>query len=310
MQYAILTRGVSKRYQELLAVDSLDLEIGEGEFFGLLGPNGAGKTTTVHMLSTLVQPSCGEIYVARHNVSLAPVQVRGKIGLIFQESALDLNLSVKENLSFAAALHGLSPALARRRIAELLALFELSEWQHTPVQLLSGGMRRALDIARGILHRPQVLFLDEPTIGLDVIARRSIWRFLQRLRQRQGVTMLLTTHYMEEAQDCDRVAFLRAGRLTGQGRPSDLIAALCTRVLEIETSTMDEHERLLSPEFGAPVREDGRLLFCLRADACAQVDQLQQRLGPSVDSLRLRAPDLNDVYIWQNRTASREAGRR
>jgi len=299
MPAAIVAQGIRKRYDNRAVVDDLDLEIAEGEFFGLLGANGAGKTTTIHILSTLVRPDAGRAQVAGYDTCLAPVQVRAAIGLVFQESALDRNLTVAENLRFAGALYGMEPAQVRRRSEELLQLFGLEQRRDDTVSKLSGGMRRALDIMRGLLHRPRVLFLDEPTLGLDVINRRSIWAFLAQLRRESGLTILLTTHYLEEAGACDRVAFLRAGRLREQGQPAAMIRALGDYILEIVSTDAERHERLLSAQLGRPVRHGERLLFRVRGDA-ADISALQARLHHEVESLQLRRPDLNDVYVWHN----------
>jgi ABC-2 type transport system ATP-binding protein len=296
---AIECRNLGKRYGAQVAVQSLDLDITEGTFFGLLGPNGSGKTTTIHMLSTLVRPTTGSIHIAGHDVLSNPVRVRGEIGLVFQESALDRTLTVEENLHFAGALYGLSRSVIEQRSAELLTLFDLDGKRQTPVGALSGGMRRALDIARGVLHRPRVLFLDEPTIGLDIINRRAIWRFIGQLRQEHGMTVLLTTHYLEEAESCDTVAFLRLGHLIGSGRPTDLIAALGAYILEVETDQPEQHAALLGPELGQPVIEGERLLFAV-TDKHFTIGELQTRLQSEVRALHLRKPDLNDVYIWHN----------
>ena len=196
---AVRASGLVKRYGDVAAVSGLDLDIPAGQFFGLLGPNGSGKTSTIHMLATLIRPSGGSARVAGHDVVDNAVKVRGAIGLVFQESALDRTLTVAENLRFAGLLYNLTPAVIRERSAELLELFGLADKSNRPVGSLSGGMRRALDIVRGMIHHPRILFLDEPTIGLDLPNRRNIWRFIERLRARTGMTVLLTTHYLEEA---------------------------------------------------------------------------------------------------------------
>lgn len=296
---AIECRQLGKRYGNQKAVQDLDLEIPEGAFFGLLGPNGSGKTTTIHMLSTLVRPSTGQIRITGYDVLTEPVRVRREIGLVFQESALDRTLTVEENLFFAGALYGLSRSVIMERSAELLSLFDLEGKRQTLVGALSGGMRRALDIARGVLHRPRVLFLDEPTIGLDIINRRGIWRFIGRLRQQHGMTVLLTTHYLEEAEGCDTVAFLRRGKLIGSGHPAALISELGAYILEVETELPEQHAALLAPELGQPVIEDERLLFAI-SDQHFAIGELQNRLQSEVRALHLRKPDLNDVYIWHN----------
>lgn len=301
--FAIECRDLCKQYADTTAVAELDLTIPEGTFFGLLGPNGSGKTTTIHMLSTLVRPTAGRILVAGYDVLKSAVAVRRSIGLVFQESALDRNLTIEENLNFAGALYGLDNETIERRGEELLTLFDLKDKRCVSVAALSGGMRRAVDIARGVLHRPRVLFLDEPTIGLDIINRRAIWRFIGRLRQEHGMTVLLTTHYLEEAESCDEVAFLRKGRLIGSGRPRDLIAELGHHILELETDEPDRHAAALSAELGPPVREGERLLFAIQ-EPDFHIGELQQRLQHEVRALHLRKPDLNDVYIWRNQPVS------
>lgn len=306
-QTAIECTGLEKHYGDTRAVAGLDLSIPTGMFFGLLGPNGSGKTTTIHMLSTLVRPSSGSINVAGVDVLRQPVKARGGIGLVFQESALDRSLTVEENLNFAGALYGLDKDTIEQRCNELLTLFDLEGKRHTRVGALSGGMRRAVDIARGVLHRPRVLFLDEPTIGLDIINRRGIWRFIGRLRQEHGMTVLLTTHYLEEAESCDNVAFIRRGQIIGQGRPSDLINELGAYILELETEQPDHYSELLSQELGQPVHEGERLLFAIQ-DPDFEFGHYQRRLQHEVRSLQLRKPDLNDVYIWRNQPDSTTGG--
>ncbi len=219
---AIDARALGKDFGSVRALDRLDLEVRAGEFFGFLGPNGAGKTTTVHLFATLLQPSRGTAHVAGCDVARQGLEVRRSIGLVFQETTLDRDLTVEENLRFAARLWNLPDGLARPRIAVLLHQFGLEARRRDPVQALSGGLRRAVDIARGILHEPRVLFLDEPTAGLDPRARRSLWDLIRGLRAASGLTVFLTTHYVEEAEPCDRVAVLDRGRLVALGTPADL----------------------------------------------------------------------------------------
>jgi ABC-2 type transport system ATP-binding protein len=214
---AIQTQGLTKRYGELTAVDGLDLRIPSGQFFGLLGPNGSGKTTTIHMLATLIRPTSGSAHVAGFDVTRDAVRTRESIGIVFQESALDRSLTVSENLRFAGLLLDMPVKLIEERSQELLNLFGLEEHRNKSVATLSGGMRRALDIVRGVLHHPKVLFLDEPTIGLDLPSRRRIWRFIEKLRASTDMTVLLTTHYLEEADSCDQVSFIRKGRIVESG---------------------------------------------------------------------------------------------
>src|SRR5271167_1928012 len=196
---AIVTSGLGRDYGRMRAVDSIDLEVRSGEFFGFLGPNGAGKTTTIRMLTTLLNPSRGWARVAGTDILEDPLAVRREIGVVFQETTLDGDLTAEENLRFCTRLYGLSRKESKIRIDEALELFALTDRRNSRVRTFSGGMRRALDLARGILHRPSVLFLDEPTLGLDPGQRRRIWEFLKRLPGEQGTTLFLTTHYLEEA---------------------------------------------------------------------------------------------------------------
>jgi ABC-2 type transport system ATP-binding protein len=288
-----------KDYGSLRAVDKLNLDIPEGQFFGLLGPNGSGKTTTIHMLTTLARPTHGRAQVAGRDVLKESVAVRREIGLVFQESALDRTLTVDENLRFAGMLRNLPTAILRQRSEELLDLFRLRERHDKPVATLSGGMRRALDIARSVLHRPRILFLDEPTLGLDVPNRRAIWRFIERLRQEEGTTVFLTTHYLEEAEDCDQVAFLAAGKIIGSGAPKALVQSFGTYIIEIESEQLDAVVAPLSRRFGPCLQDDYRASFRTHDEHFNFMD-LQAELGARVDSVRWRRPNLNDVFMWVN----------
>jgi ABC-2 type transport system ATP-binding protein len=297
---AVRAQGLTKRYGEVLAVDALDLELPAGQFFGLLGPNGSGKTTTIHMLSTLVRPTAGSAVVANHDVARDPVAVRGAIGLVFQESALDRTLTVAQNLRFAGLLYGLAPVMIEERSSELLELFGLHDKRNRPVGALSGGMRRALDIVRGVIHRPQILFLDEPTIGLDLPNRRAIWRFIEQLRASTGMTVLLTTHYLEEADSCDQVAFIKSGRIVRRGTPGALVESLGRHIVEIEATGLDALVPALEARLG-PCLTDGTIAMFRHADEDASaLAALQNELAGKVSALRIRRPNLNDVFLWVN----------
>ena len=295
---AVSVAGLCKRYGELAAVDGLDLEIAPGEFFGLLGPNGSGKTTTMHMLATLIRPSAGTASVAGFDIAATPVRVRAQIGLVFQESALDRTLTVAQNLRFAGLLHDLAPRVIEERGRELLELFDLSERRDQPVGTLSGGMRRALDIVRGVLHQPRCLLLDEPTIGLDLPNRRRIWRFIERLRARTGMTVLLTTHYLEEADGCDRVVFIRKGRLVESGAPRSLVARLGRHILEVEGADLDALVATLEPRLGSALREGDVAHFRYPDEDLALLARLQTEAGGKASAWRVRRPNLNDVFLW------------
>lgn len=295
--FAIRTSGLTKQYGQAVAVKNLDLNIKSGQFYGLLGPNGAGKSTTIHMLTTMTAPTTGEAWIAEQSVLNDPVAIRGRVGLVFQDSALDRMMTVDENLQFAAALYKLPPKQANERIEELLAIFGLQKKRHMKLVALSGGQRRAVDIARGVLHKPQVLFLDEPTIGLDLPNRRAIWRFVEQLRKEEGMTVFLTTHYLEEAEACDRVDFIQKGELQQGGSPTALIRDLAAYILEIDCADTEAVNNTLSSELGQPLWEDKHLTFRVK-DKNRDFSQLQKSLGNAVNSLQWRKPNLNDVYLW------------
>ncbi len=295
---AVSATGLVKHYGDIIAVDGLDLEIRPGEFFGLLGPNGSGKTTTIHMLATLVKPTRGAVHIGDVDVARHPVRARRQIGLVFQESALDRTLTVAENLRFAGRLYDLPPRVSAQRAQVLLELFDMADKRNRPVATLSGGMRRALDIVRGVLHEPQVLFLDEPTIGLDLPNRRRIWRFIERLRARTGMTVLLTTHYLEEADPCDRVCFIRKGRLVDEGAPKDLVGRLGRHILEIESDDLESLTAQLEPKLGECLI-DGDVAFFRHADEdLSTLARLQTETASAASAWRVRRPNLNDVFLW------------
>jgi ABC-2 type transport system ATP-binding protein len=286
---AIRAERLTKRYGETLAVDGVDLAIAPGQFFGLLGPNGAGKTSTIHMLSTLIRPTSGAAWVAGNAVNTQQLAVRRSIGVVFQDPALDRTLTVAENLRFAGLLNSLSRPEIRRRSAELLELFGLSERRDVPVAALSGGMRRALDIARGVIHRPQILFLDEPTI----------WRHIARLRTELGITVFLTTHYLEEAIDCDEVAFLSSGRIVRSGPPRALVEQLGTHIIEVETEQRAELAQQLAPRLGEALIEGDCVHFRCHRETADLLSQAE--LASKARAVRWRRPNLNDVFLWVTR---------
>ena len=294
---AIKTQSLTKQYGQALAVNGLNLAIEAGQFYGLLGPNGAGKSTTIHMLTTMTAATSGDAWIAGQKIADDPVAIRRMVGLVFQDSALDRTMSIDENLQFAAAMYNLSPEIANSRIDELLAIFGLENQRHKKLLALSGGQRRAVDIARGVLHKPKVLFLDEPTIGLDLPNRRAIWRFVEQLRRDEGMTVFLTTHYLEEAASCDHVDFIQQGQLQQGGTPQALTQQLANHILEINTPNPDNVIEQIARLFGQPIQEDEDLSFKIEAD---DVDfyQLQQTLGDSISSMQWRKPNLNDVYLW------------
>lgn len=296
-ELAIQSHGLTKQYGEAVVVNNLNFQVKAGECYGLLGPNGAGKSTTIHMLTTMTSPTAGDALICGQAVTDNPVHIRSLVGLVFQDSALDRTMTVDENLHFAAALYGMKKQQANERIDELLAVFNLEKKRHLKLLALSGGQRRAVDIARGVLHKPQVLFLDEPTIGLDLPNRRAIWRFVEQLRREQGMTVFLTTHYLEEAVACDQVDFIQHGKLQKGGKPSSLIRDLAAYILELDCADIEAVAAKLTPQFGAPLTEDQHLSFRVK-DADTDFTAMQQSLGDAVNAMQWRRPNLNDVYLW------------
>ncbi|GAA3386201.1 ABC transporter ATP-binding protein [Streptomyces racemochromogenes] len=229
--YAISTRGLVKSYPgpdgtTTHAVRGLDLDVRQGEAFAFLGPNGAGKSTTIALLCALARPTAGTATVAGADVLTQPDRVRRNVGMLFQHSALDMDLTAEQNLHIHARLYGMTRRRARRRATETLEAVGLADRRRSSVRTLSGGMRRRLELARGLLHEPRILFLDEPTTGLDPHARAQVWEHLHALCDREGTTLFVTTHYLGEAEDCDRLAVIDGGRLVAQGTPSALKAAI------------------------------------------------------------------------------------
>ena len=222
MEHVIRVERVSHRYGEIVALEEVEFAVAHGLFFALLGPNGAGKTTLVHILCTLLRPTAGDAYVAGFSVRRFPDRVRRQLGLVFQEPSLDDRLTVFENLDFHARIYGVPRREFAHRVEELLELVELAPRRNVQVRWLSRGMKRRLEVARAMLHRPAVLVLDEPTVGLDVQTRRRLWEYVAQLRRREGVTLVLTTHYIAEAEAADVVAILDRGRLVALGTPREL----------------------------------------------------------------------------------------
>ena len=294
----ILAKNITKKYGDQTAVDELSLDIPQGQFFGLLGPNGSGKTTSIHMLSTLIQPTSGSVYVDGIDVQKSPRTVRKNIGLVFQESALDRTLSIEENLYFCAGLHNLSRQVVSTRVDTLLELFELQSKKNNAVGSLSGGMRRAVDIIRGVLHEPKVLFLDEPTVGLDLPSRRRIWRFINQLIDEQQLTVVLTTHYLEEAAPCDNVAFIKEGELVSEGAPERLIEQLGKIIIEINGSNVNEFVRQLELKKHEYMIEGDSLLIRIRDSETEKVELIQNVLRNQAEIISVRKANLNDVFLW------------
>jgi ABC-2 type transport system ATP-binding protein len=303
----ITVRGLEKRYGAIEAVRGIDLEVRRGEIFGFLGPNGAGKSTTISILCTLLKASAGTASVAGHDVARDPHAVRQSIGLIFQDPSLDDQLTARENLQFHALVYGVPRAGRRRRIDDALRTVELLERAESPVKTFSGGMRRRLEIARGILHTPEVLFLDEPTQGLDPQTRANIWEHLQRLRRERDLTMFMTTHYMDEAEWCDRIAIIDHGRIVALGTPEELKARVGGDVVTLSTDDDDTAAEEIAERLGVIPTIDGSGLHIEVADGAAFVPRLIGALRVPVRAVTVRRPSLDDVFLKLTGRAIRDA---
>ncbi|MPZ64324.1 MAG: ATP-binding cassette domain-containing protein [Pseudonocardiaceae bacterium] len=304
---AVYLRGLVKRYQEVEAVRGIDLDVAPGETFGFLGPNGAGKSTTIKILCTLVAATSGTARVAGFDVATERDAVRQHIGLVFQEPTLDTYLTGEQNLRFHGELYGVDRSSAAARREEVLRMVGLWERRGDPVETYSGGMRRRLEIARGLLHSPRVLFLDEPTIGLDPQTRASIWDYLHELHRGEQITVFVTTHYMDEAENCDRIAIMNEGRIVALDTPGSLKAAVGHDRVQITTA--DDHAAIeaLRDRFGldAAVRE-GTVTMAV-ADGASFVPQLFAGLGTAIRSVTVTRPSLDDVFLAHTGSTIRDA---
>jgi ABC-2 type transport system ATP-binding protein len=294
---------LSRQYGDNTAVDAISFDVEAGEIFGFLGPNGAGKTTTIHMLTTLLRPSSGRAVIDGHDISQDRRGVRRKIGLVFQENSLDEQLTGRENLRFHAMLYGMPGDALAERSRTLLNLVELEDRADDLVEAYSGGMKRRLEVARGLLHGPRVLFLDEPTLGLDPQTRRHIWEYLRRLRETEGITVFMTTHYMDEAENCDRVAVIDKGHIVALDTPDALKRLVGGDVVWIETPDAPEAlERLAGWEnLEARLGPDGQVIVEVpQAEVILAKLMGDLNRGPKpvdVRSVSLRRPTLEDVFI-------------
>jgi ABC-2 type transport system ATP-binding protein len=294
-QGAIEVSALAKRYGDIEAVKDVSFTVAPGEIFALLGPNGAGKSTTIKMLCTLARPSGGWARVAGYDVLRQPKGVRRHIGLVFQEQTLDDQLTAEENLRFHAVLYRVPREEVEGRIERVLALVELSERRKDLVSTFSGGMARRLEIARGMLHTPAVLFLDEPTVGLDPQTRALMWEDVTRLRTEEGVTILLTTHYMDEAEYADRLAIIDGGSIVALGTPDELKRSVGADTVELTTA---DDAAAVSRLAGAGFRTSGNgKVVVFTDDAEAQVARLVDVAGVPVRNVHVHRPTLDDVFL-------------
>jgi ABC-2 type transport system ATP-binding protein len=288
---------LGRRFGSIEAVKGVTFEVGRGEVFGFLGPNGAGKTTTINMLCTLLRPSKGSALVNGFDVARQRSEVRRSIGLVFQASTLDEALTAEQNLRFHAYAYALPAGVREQRIDELLALVELADRRRSRVRTFSGGMRRRLEIARGLLHHPRVLFLDEPTLGLDPQTRRRIWEYLAELRARERLTIFLTTHYLDEAERADRIAVIDYGRIVALDTPAALKSVVGGDQITVTTPDTAAAAREVRERYALiPAVSDDAVSFQVPAGEAFLPDFVRS-FGQPMLAVGLRRPTLDDVFL-------------
>jgi len=292
----IKIQNLTKRYQKLTAVDSLNLEIAKNEVFGLLGPNGAGKTTVIHMLATLLKPTSGTAIVNGYDIISDPSRVRSSIGIVFQAPSSDDMLTGYENLRVHASLYQVPSSQRQKRIQAVLELVGLADRQHDQVKKYSGGMRRRLEIARGLLHKPKVMFLDEPTLGLDPSSREMMWKYIEKLVKEEEMTLILTTHYMEEADHlCNRIGIIDQGKIIALDTPANLKRSIGGDIVKIKTKSHTDLEELRKLVYVRKIESvDGNVILYVD-NARANIADILQHV--KAEYVEFRSPDLNDVFL-------------
>ena len=299
---AIKTENLTKKFKDLVAVDNLSFSIKSGEIFGLLGPNGAGKTTTISMLSTILEPSSGSATVNDFDIIHNQDDVRKSIGIVFQDPSLDEELTAYENMDFHGRLYRVPKEARQQKITELLKLVELEERKDALVKTFSGGMKRRLEIARGLLHEPKILFLDEPTLGLDPQTRNHLWEYISRLNKEKGITIILTTHYMDEADRlCDTVAIIDRGKIIAMDTPKNLEDAIGGDIVTIESSDTDLlKSKVTSLQWVNNVQShDGSITINLHnaEKHIVEIVNIANENNIPIDSISIHKPTLEDVFL-------------
>jgi ABC-2 type transport system ATP-binding protein len=304
---AVAVDGLVKRYGELEAVKGIDFAVAPGETFGFLGPNGAGKSTTISMLCTLVKPSGGSARVAGHDVEHERDQVRRNIGLVFQDTTLDGYLTAEQNLRLHAELYGMPRSAVSERLEQVMEMVGLWERRASLVMTFSGGMKRRLEIGRGLLHSPRVLFLDEPTVGLDPQTRSSIWSYISELKRDEDITIFMTTHYMDEAEYCDRIAIMDRGEIVALDTPEALKASVGKDRVQIQTEDDEAAIAALREKFEIEATiAEGAVTFGVSAGE-QFVPRLFAELEQPIRSVNLSRPSLDDVFMSYTGKTIRDA---
>ncbi len=303
MKYAIIADNLVKKYGDCVAVRGVSFKVKKGEIFAFLGPNGAGKTTTIHILTTLLKPTSGRAIVAGYDVVKAPNSVRKRIGVVFQDPSLDRELTAYENMYIHGKIYGLSGKELNERIIEMLRFVELEKFKDKQVKFFSGGMRRRLEIARALVHYPEILFLDEPTLGLDPQTRAHIWEYIKKLKEEHKMTIFLTTHYMDEAEQlADRVAIIDRGRIIAEGTVEDLKKIIGSDVIYVKALNNGQKMKRLNSNIikGCEILRDGtiRLEVVNAIEALPKIFEFAQKENIKILEVMYHRPTLNDVFLY------------
>ena len=294
---AIDVAAISHSYGERAALRNVSFHVNRAEIFGLLGPNGSGKTSLFRILSTLMLPSAGDATIATSSVRREPASVRRKIGVVFQAPSVDIKLTAAENLTHQGRLYGLSGAILRKRVREMLDRVGLADRANELVETFSGGMQRRVELAKGLLHRPEVLLLDEPTTGLDPGARIDLWNYLKVLRDSEGVTVLVTTHLMEEAEKCDRLLILNEGSIVGLGTPAELRSQIGGDIVELEAADPAALARKIEGRFATSAQVIGNRVRVQIANGHRFAAEIVDAFRGDIISVNISRPSLEDVFI-------------
>ena len=304
----IKVENLIKKFGNVTAVNDVSFNVEEGTIFGFLGPNGAGKTTTINILCALLSPTSGRAFIDGHDCAKESALVRKSIGIVFQDTTLDKDLTAEENLIFHAYLYNVEKSERQKRVDDALKFVDLFSRKDDLVKKFSGGMKRKLEVARGLIHRPKVLFLDEPTLGLDPQSRTNLWEFIIELPKKHNVTIFMTTHYMEEAEVCNDIAIIDNGKIIASGSPAELKKIVGGDVIYLKTKdnlkAVDEVKKVLNVD--ASVKDGEIFISTIKGDAC--IPELIRTLGDSVLSVRLQRPTLNDVFLKLTGKEIREEG--
>jgi ABC-2 type transport system ATP-binding protein len=293
----IQVENLCKHFNGLKAVDGITFSVEKGEIFGFLGPNGAGKTTTINVLCTLMRPTSGTAYINGFQVTEDPNNVRKSIGLIFQEPSLDEKLTAEENLDFHGMIYDIPRDTREERKKELLEMVELYDRRKDAVKTYSGGMKRRLEIARGLLHQPRILFLDEPTLGLDPQTRNHIWNYIHHLRDEKGITIFMTTHYMDEAENCDRIGIIDYGKIVAMDTPDNLKTSVGGDIITLRTANDEMAEEEIGEKYHLSVRRDEKGIHLEVEDGEEFIPQFISSFSTQINSINLRRPTLDDVFL-------------